>query len=98
MPFKSQAQRMACWTRYNRDIKNGKKSAWNCPKWEKETPKDHLPYKVHMPNGALAQLFQHDLLHYSLCDLYLLAKYYQIPNLLKKDDLAWVLAIIISNG
>jgi len=37
MPFVSQAQRGACYAQANRDKKSGKKPAWDCTKWEKET-------------------------------------------------------------
>lgn len=38
MPFTSQKQRKACWAKYNRDKKEGKKPTWDCKKWESETP------------------------------------------------------------
>jgi hypothetical protein len=37
MPFKSEAQRRACWAQYNRDLKAGKTPTWNCYEWEGAT-------------------------------------------------------------
>ena len=47
MPFKSLAQRRACWAQYHRDIKAGRKPSWECSKWEHETKKGaKLPEKI----------------------------------------------------
>lgn len=37
--FVSEAQRRLCWVKYNRDIRDGKKPAWDCSRKEKETDK-----------------------------------------------------------
>lgn len=44
MPFVNQEQRAACWDKWNQAKKQGVKPKWNCPEWEKDTPK-HLPSK-----------------------------------------------------
>ena len=43
MPFVSQAQRRACWAKYNKDIKEGRTPAWDCKEWEKYTAKMNGP-------------------------------------------------------
>jgi hypothetical protein len=35
MPFSSQKQRAACYIKFNRDKKAGRKPSWNCKEWEK---------------------------------------------------------------
>ena len=37
MPFKSEAQRKKCWIEWNKAKKSGKKSTWNCAKWQTKT-------------------------------------------------------------
>ena len=37
MPFVNQAQRAACWVKWNEAKKLGKKPKWNCSEWEKHT-------------------------------------------------------------
>ncbi len=44
MPFRSEAQRRLCWTKYNRDIRDGRKPEWDCHAWEEETHDKPLPY------------------------------------------------------
>lgn len=39
MPFKSEAQRRKCWSLKRQMELQGKKSNWDCEKWEKETKK-----------------------------------------------------------
>ena len=39
MPFVSEKQRRLCYVLQSRASKSGKKSSWNCSKWEKETKK-----------------------------------------------------------
>ncbi len=43
MPFKSEAQRRACWAKKSR----GEAGSWDCEEWEKKTKnKKSLPYKI----------------------------------------------------
>lgn len=37
MPFVSDNQRKFCWTKYNRDVREGKTPKWNCSEWEHST-------------------------------------------------------------
>lgn len=43
MPFKSKSQRRACWAQYHRDVKAGRKPAWDCYEWESKTTDKSLP-------------------------------------------------------
>lgn len=46
MPFQSEAQRRACWAQQGRAQAQGKKSSWDCEKWEHETSnKRNLPFR-----------------------------------------------------
>jgi hypothetical protein len=50
MPFKSLAQRRACWAQYHRDIKAGRKPSWDCHEWEHVTEKGtKLPERIRSP-------------------------------------------------
>ena len=75
MPFVSEQQRRACWAQYHRDIKAGKKHAWDCKEWGSAT----------MPKISAIELAQQDLLSYSDKDLAVLAKYYSLPKSNKEE-------------
>lgn len=95
MPFKSEAQRKACWAQYNRDKKAGKTPSWDCKEWERDTPKN-LPYKVsaQMPGGDILPAKQ-DLASFSRKDLQLIARHLNLPDTNSSDDLAWMIAITL---
>jgi len=91
MPFKSKAQRRACWAQYNRDKKAGRKPKWDCKEWEAATPKE-LPERVRatMPNAVL--LFKQDLDTFSTAELKALQRYLDLPDT-NREDLLWLIAI-----
>jgi hypothetical protein len=82
MPFKSKSQNRACWSKYNRDIKQGKTPTWNCHEFAQETDYSTLPEKVssNLPSGEIKK----DLLTLSEKDLEIMFKYYKVDNI---DDL-----------
>jgi hypothetical protein len=57
MPFKNQDQREACYAQEERDKKAGRKPAWDCAKWEKETP-SRIPGMKKEAGGRFVAAFQ----------------------------------------
>ena len=59
MPFKTQAQRKACYAAMNKAKKQSKKPKWNCKKWEKDGTPKHVPRKsnVHSHDDEFKKMF-----------------------------------------
>ncbi len=91
MPFKSQAQRQACWARYHQDKKAGRKPKWDCEEWEAATPKGRV--SARMPGLELVQQSQQDLATFTVQDLRTMARQQGIPDDHSSYDLSWMLAI-----
>ena len=53
MPFVSNAQRRACWAKYNKDVKAGRKPAWDCELWEEHTVRQTANMPVDQQASAI---------------------------------------------
>nr|QBK88095.1 MAG: hypothetical protein LCMAC202_04570 [Marseillevirus LCMAC202] len=87
MPFKSEAQRRACWAHYHKDKKAGRKPKWDCEEWEAATR------KAHMTGLKVVQHAQQDLLTFNIHELMAMARHQGIPDHYNSCDLSWMLAI-----
>lgn len=81
MPFKSEAQRHACWAKYNADKKVGRVPKWDCKEWE----------SAKMLSGNTFEL-KKQLETYTDGEIAFLKDYYNI-NLTNKNDVLWLIAL-----